>query len=224
MASFNVQNEAQYGGQGGGGFFSLRNDGDKATVRFLYDGIEDVNGMSVHEVSVNGKMRSVNCLREYGDPVDACPMCAANFPVRKKYFIPLYNFDTDRIEVWDRGGKWGQKLSSLCAHYPTLVAHRFEIERHGAAGSTQTTYDIYPLQDVPEDRDVTVGNFVVEPVLGGIVLDKTFDDMTTYVATGSFPGGQTDGGQQGGGYPRRGGDEFPRRTPNGGEGQRRQVF
>ena len=32
----------KYGGQGGAGFFSLKDDGDTARVRFMYNGIDDV--------------------------------------------------------------------------------------------------------------------------------------------------------------------------------------
>ena len=37
MARFNVNEVENYGGQGGGGFFSLKNDKDVATVRFMYN-------------------------------------------------------------------------------------------------------------------------------------------------------------------------------------------
>ena len=39
MAKFTVDQAENYGGQGGGGFFSLKNDKEVAHVRFLYSGI-----------------------------------------------------------------------------------------------------------------------------------------------------------------------------------------
>jgi hypothetical protein len=72
-----VDDAEKYGGQGGGGYFSLKDDGDTARVRFLYDSIEDVEGYCVHEVEIGDKKKYVNCLREYGDPVDKCPFCEA---------------------------------------------------------------------------------------------------------------------------------------------------
>lgn len=218
MASFSVNDADQYGGQGGGGFFSLKNDKDKANVRFLYDDINDVQGLSVHEVQHNGKKRYVNCLREYGDPVNVCPMCEASMPVRAKYFVPLYDIDKGTVVTWERGKKFGGKLSALCSHYPNLVTHRFQIERNGRAGDKETFYEIYPLQDDPQDADLTVGDFEFEPVLGGLVLNKTASEMDTYLRTGSFPADK--GGED---LPRRGApvDDMPRRTPNGGE---RRVF
>ena len=235
MASFGIDRAEQYGGQGGSGYFSLKNDKDTAVVRFLYNGIDDVLGYSVHEVVHNGKKRYVNCPREYGDSMDKCPMCKAGEPVRVKYFIPLYLVDSGNTVVWERGKEFGNKLSSLCSRYPNLVSHRFEIERNGVRGSKDTAYEIYPLQDTEEDKSVRLEDFDVSDPLGGLILVKSAEEMATYLRTGAFP---ENGGQAS--TPRRAervaddngtmpfdttpfdvGDP-PRRTPNG--GGRGRVF
>lgn len=214
MAKFNVNSADNYGGQGGGGFFSIKNDKEVAHVRFLYNGIEDVEGHSVHEVELDGKKRYVNCLREYGDPVDACPFCKAGRYVQVKYFVPLYNMDTDGIQTWERGKKFGAKLTSMCSRYPNTVSHTFEIERNGKAGDTQTTYEIYETGETPE---VTMEEFDVPNPLGTIILDKTPEEMQNYLDTGDFGDGaprRRESTQDNGGYARRtpaGGDEPPRR-------------
>lgn len=223
MASFGIDRAEQYGGQGGSGYFSLKNHKDTAKVRFLYNGISDVLGYSVHEVEHNGKKRYVNCLREYGDTLDTCPMCMANSPVRVKYFIPLYLIDSGNAVVWERGKEFGNKLSSICSRYPNLVTHRFEIERNGERGSKDTSYEIYPLPDEPEDKNVRVDDFDVSNPLGGLILVKSADEMDEYLRTGHFPESEA---------PRRRSDseqEFkvpfslpddpPRRTPNSGRGR-----
>lgn len=219
MAKFTVDQAENYGGQGGGGFFSLKNDKDVAHVRFLYSGIEDVEGHSVHEVELNGKKRYVNCLREYGDPVDVCPFCREGRYNQVKYFVPVYNMDTDSLQTWERGKKFGAKLTSMCSRYPNTVAHTFEIERNGRAGDTQTTYEIY---ETGETEGVSMEDFDVPNPLGTIILDKTAEEMETYLRTGDFEGGnapvrrENAPGQQGdGGYTRR--------TPANGNG-RRQAF
>ena len=38
-------------------FFTLKDDGDVARVRFMYNSMEDVIGYAVHEVEVDGKKR-----------------------------------------------------------------------------------------------------------------------------------------------------------------------
>lgn len=182
MARFNVNDADKYGGQGGAGYFSLKNDKDTARVRFLFDSIDDVTGYAVHQVEIDGKKRYVNCLREYGEPVSACPFCEAKMFVSAKYFIPLYNIDEDRLQTWERGKKFGSKLSSMCARYPHLVSNVFEIERNGKAGDTATTYEIYPI----DKDDTTLEDFEVPEILGGLVLDKTADEMRDFLATGSF--------------------------------------
>lgn len=184
MARFNTQDADKYGGQGGAGYFSLKNDKDVATVRFMYNSIDDVEGFAVHEVEIDGKKRYVNCLREYNQPKDMCPFCRENMFTTAKLFIPIYNIDQERVQVWERGKKFISKISSICARYPDVVSHKFEIERNGQKGSTSTTYEIYEvgkddttLEDLPEKQDV----------LGTLVLDKTADDMEFYLDNGYFP-------------------------------------
>ncbi len=184
MARFNTETADKYGGQGGAGYFSLKNDKDVAQVRFMYDSVDDVEGYAVHQVEIDEKKRYVNCLREYNQPKDVCPFCRENMFTTAKLFIPIYNIDQDRVQVWERGKKFISKISSLCARYPHVVSHKFEIERNGKPGETTTTYEIYEvgqddttLEDLPEKSNV----------LGTLVLDKSADDMEFYLDNGYFP-------------------------------------
>lgn len=184
MGRFNYNDADHYGGQGGAGYFKLQNDKDVARVRFMYDSIDDVEGFAVHEVKVNDKKRWVNCLRDYNEPVDKCPFCSAKKYQNAKLFIPLYNIDEDKVQIWERGKKFFGQISSLCARYPHLVSHEFEIERNGKKGETSTTYGIFEvnhdettLDDLPERPDV----------LGSVVLDKSAEDMGFYLDNGYFP-------------------------------------
>ena len=217
MARFGVNDADNYGGQGGGGYFSLKNDKDVATVRFLFDSIEDVEGFAVHEVELEGKKRYVNCLKEYGQPVDVCPFCANRMFTAVKYFIPLYNVETQRIQTWERGKKFGAKISSMCARYPHLVSHTFEIERNGKAGEQTTTYEIY---ETGMDENVTLDEFDIPDVLGTLVLDKTPEEMDNFLATGSFD--LNDGGNVVRRRTDSSNDGYSRRTPE--TSRRREGF
>lgn len=188
MARFNANEADNYGGNGGSSFFSLKNDGDVARVRFMYNDMEDVVGYAIHEVEVDGKRRYVNCLREYNEPKNKCPFCESDYFQRAKLYIPIYDLDDKEVKIWERGKNFFGKISSICARYATgnvpLVAHTFEVERHGKSGDTQTTYEIYEtgvddtkLSDLPE----------IPNVLGSIILDKNADDMREYLDTGYFP-------------------------------------
>lgn len=184
MARFNAEQVDNYGGQGQGGFFSLKNDKDLATVRFMYNSMDDIEGFAVHEIEVDGKKRYVNCLRDYNQPVDDCPLCAAKYKVVAKLFIPLYDEESGELKIWDRGKNFFSKISSLATRYNPMVATPFEIERNGKAGDTKTTYEIYALdtdetalEDLPE----------VPEILGGLVLDKTYEELEEFLEIGYFP-------------------------------------
>jgi len=188
MGRFGVNDADNYGSNGGNSFFSLKNDGDIARVRFMYNSMEDIEGYAVHEVEVDGKRRYVNCLRQYNEPKSNCPFCNANSPQRAKVYIPLYDEDEKEVKIWERGKNFFAKLGSICARYATadtpLVANVFEVERHGKKGDTNTTYETYQiekdntrLEDLPELPDI----------LGGIVLDKSFAEAEYYVEHGEFP-------------------------------------
>jgi len=184
MARFNTETADKYGGQGGAGYFSLKNDKDVARVRFMYNSIDDVEGYAVHQVEIDGKKRWVNCLREYNQPIDTCPFCREKKFTSAKLFIPLYNIDEGRVQVWERGKKFISKISSVCARYPNVVSHVFEIERNGKPHETTTTYEIYEV-----DRDDTTLEDLPEASspLGTIVLDKSADDMEFFLDNGYFP-------------------------------------
>mgnify|MGYP002624412683 CR=1 FL=1 len=184
MARFRANEAEHYGGQGGTGFFSLKNDKDVAQVRFMYNSIDDVVGYAVHQVEIDEKKRYVNCLREYNQPIDDCPFCKARKFTQAKLFIPLYNIDEDKVQLWERGKKFFSKISSICSRYPNVVSHVFEIERNGKPRETTTTYEIYEvsqddttLEDLPEASDP----------IGTTILDKSADDMEFYLENGYFP-------------------------------------
>jgi hypothetical protein len=184
MAEFKLGEEQNYGNSSGSAFLSLKDDGDVKNVRFMYRDSNDVKGVCVHEVQINGKRRYVNCLRDYNSPIDDCPLCKNNFKQIVKVYVPLYDVAEQKVCFWERGKKYFSTLSGLCARYPNLVSHTFDIERHGAKGSKDTTYNVYEtgadattLESLPE----------IPEVIGGVVMSKTADEMNTYLQTGDFP-------------------------------------
>lgn len=185
MARFRMEEADNYGYQGNGGsFFTLKDDKDTARVRFLYNTIDDVEGYAVHQVEVSeGKFRYVNCLRDYRDPIDKCPFCAAQMPVKPKLFIKLYNEDAGECQIWERGKTYFQRLASLASRYNPLVNEVVEIERSGKKGDMQTSYEFYPIENSP----VNIEDYDCSDPLGTLILDKTADDMNEFLDTGSFP-------------------------------------
>lgn len=194
---FSYEDADNYGAQSSKtDFFQLKDDGDTAKVHILGDSMNDFPGYSVHRVPIGDGYRYVNCLREAGDPVSVCPMCAEgkhNPEVSKiiaKVFIPLYNVETDTIQIWDRGKAFYKKLASYCAHTPNMSKAVTEIERCGKKGDTKTDYNLYK-DEMDEKFDIANIAEDIPEILGGIVLDKTADDMEYYLDKGKFPDGDS---------------------------------
>lgn len=188
MGRFSYSDADNYGSNGSSSYFSLKNDGDIASVRFMYNTMEDVEGYAVHQVEVDGKKRYVNCLRDYNEPKSKCPFCEDGRKQIAKLFIPLYDKDDGEVKVWERGKNFFAKMSALCARYAKddvpLVSHTFDIERHGKPGDTSTTYETFET-GCDNTRIEDLGE--LPEIIGTIVLDKTADDMIYYLDNEEFP-------------------------------------
>lgn len=181
MARFNMQESDNYGAMKNN-YFGLKDNGDTGVIRFLYNDINDVEGVATHEIQVGDKKIDVECLRAYNEPLHKCPLCEAGYKVNAKLFIPVYDVNSKESKIWTRGRTFFQKLSSLCSRYNPLVATPFEVERVGKKGDTNTTYETYPMksddarvEDFPEIKGEDVAFQV-----------RTFDELTEYLRTGSF--------------------------------------
>ncbi len=179
------------------GFFSLKSDGDEAIVRILCDQVSDLEILTVHPVTVGNSSfpnRNVNCIRTPHDPLDKCPFCNSGEKVKQRVFIKMLQYDPNTREpiavVWDRpAGVFVPKLKSYIDNYGPLTNIMCKIIRHGSG--LDTTYDIIPNLNpqvyTTEAYRVDTSAFNDFSVLGRMVLDKTADEMITYMRTGSFP-------------------------------------
>lgn len=183
-----------------GEWFSLKNDKDVARVQFMIDGIEDLDVFACHRVKVGDKERYVDCVRTYDEPIDNCPLCAAGFPVKPVRFVIMYQHDDGKVKIWERGKNFIAKLQSLCNRYTPLSEYVFEIERNGKAGSKDTRYEIYPMDRV---EPVDLAEVEKPELLGGLILDKTAEEMEIFLETGTFPSDEAENDNSGGGYVRR---------------------
>ena len=186
---FNHTEVDKYGSQGGSSYFSLKDDGDVARVRFMYNNADDIDGYAVHEVEIDGRKRYVNCLREYNSRLDDCPFCRERKFQAAKLFIPLYNVDEDKVQIWERGKTYFSIIAGLMTRYASadkpLVSQQFEIERNGKKGDNSTRYSIFPVGQ-PDDTRLEDLPEVPNPI-GTLVLDKSYDDLEYYLENGYFP-------------------------------------
>lgn len=189
------------------GFFTLKNDNDEAVVRFMCDSTDDFEILTVHDVQLGQRFRKVNCIRDPREPLDNCPLCKSGAKISNRFFIKLIQYDkvTDpntgiqsvvpKAMVWERSTAYAKTLKSYLDNYGPLSDIICKIIRHGKAGDMQTTYEIVPNLSKTVFRDDI---YVKDPTLHGsfeafgtIVMDRTFDEMSHFVATGEFPARQT---------------------------------
>ena len=179
-------------------FFNLRNDGDEAIVRIMHDTTDSFNIFAVHDrVSVGGKTRKVNCIRDPKEPTENCPLCASGSPLAYRMFINMTQYFTNAqgaIEskpvVWERGIGYATKLKTMIENYGPLSECLMKIKRNGAAGSQDTTYEIlycppkmYPDEMYPVDK----APFEKYSALGSIIMNKNFQELTAFLQTGTVP-------------------------------------
>lgn len=213
MGRISLDDIENYNSNSGGSFFQLKDDGDNAKVRFLYNGIEELTPYVVHEIELDGKRRYVNCLRRYDEPVDNCPLCAAQYKAIPKLFLQLFNEDAGECQIWERGKTYASRISNLAAHYKPLCNEVIEISRIGKKGDMQTKYEFLPIENSPVNLD----DYECTDPLGSIILDKTYEELDEFLNLGSFPSTSSQVAQE-----RSSNEQVVRRTPQG--NTRRRVF
>ncbi|MGN1153240.1 MAG: hypothetical protein ACI4S3_04360, partial [Candidatus Gastranaerophilaceae bacterium] len=181
----------------GVGFFNLKNDGESAIVRILHDSVSDFDLLTVHDVQYNGKYRKLNCIRSPHDPITACPACRANLKVGTRFFIHLIQYEMDgtgaiiaKPKIWERSLAYANQLKDLINTYGPLSNSVFKITRNGKPKDMNTTYSIlycpaemYPVEKYPLQPEL----FDNYNVLGSVVLDKSAQEIETFLSTGTFP-------------------------------------
>ena len=184
------------------GFFTLRNDNDEAIVRFMVKDVSDFEILTVHDIKIGDKYRKINCIRDFRDPVEACPLCASGTKINQRFFIKMIQYDksadnagntvvTPKAMVWERSTAYAKTLKSYLDNYGPLDDIICKIIRHGKAGDMQTTYEIVPnlnkniYRDEIYVKDENIfGDF---NAFGTIVMDRTYDEIMQFQMTGQFP-------------------------------------
>ena len=185
------------------GFFTLRNDNDEAIVRFMCDSTDDFEILTVHDIKIGDKYRKINCIRDFRDPIENCPLCASGTKINQRFFIKMIQYDktqdpatgmvkvTPKAMLWERSTAYAKTLKSYLDNYGPLSDIICKIIRHGKAGDMQTTYEIVPnlnkniYKDEVYVKDTNLfGDFTA---FGTIVMDRTYDEIMQFQMTGQFP-------------------------------------
>lgn len=186
--------------EGGDGIkmFGLKDDGDEAIVRILHDSVDDFDILTTHSIKVGDKYRKISCIRDPREPIDNCPLCKTNVKIQQRFFIHMLVYTKDNAGniictpmVWERNAnEFAKKFKTLIDEYGPLSQSVFKIKRNGKAGSMDTTYEVMycnPAFYTAELYPINTQAFANYDTLGRIVMDKTFDEIVTYINTGSFP-------------------------------------
>lgn len=188
----NNQNTSKNESKGSGiGFFNLKNDKDFAIVRIMHDSTDDFDIVAGHRMTVNDKLRMVNCVRDAHEPVENCPLCSAGKKLEYRLYIHLIEYvknDQGKIvpvpRVWERSASYVNTLTNLIKEYGPLSENIFKITRNGEKGSKSTTYDImygnpkvYSNELYPMRPDA----FKDYKVVGNMVLDYDYSKLAELV-------------------------------------------
>jgi hypothetical protein len=174
-------------------FFNLKEDGDEAIVRFPYKTVDDFDILTVHEMEINGKRRKINCLRTAKDPIDKCPLCAANVPLKERFYIKLLEYVRQQDgsykaepRIWDRPTSYCKDLAEYINEYGPLDNVVFKVKRHGARGSMETTYSIlYANQTIykPEIYAPDFSGFKGYDIIGTAVWSDDYEGLQKMLAS-----------------------------------------
>lgn len=176
-------------------FFSLKDDGWYANVRFMYDAGENFQCNSVHNISTDPKKsKYVPCLRNLGDPLDVCPLCAkGNSPVAQ-FYLPLYVISITKVingvaqtpepinqaMLFQRGKTFQGAVQSAIrqSNGTPIVSNIFRIVRSGKPNDPGTSYllewverDETTLAQLPE-RIEALGTYILPNITRDEMIAK----------------------------------------------------
>lgn len=184
-------------------YFSLKDDGDTATVRFNISSMDSraLQVQSIHRVkNSEGKYRVVSCLRgDPAEPFEVCPLCASGERPAFRIFIELLDYQQDENgntvavpSTWEQPARARETFKSFVMDYGDLRDYVFKIVRHGRKGDPSTTYTILPANQNIYKEDVFKKDFSAfdSYSLSDRMLELSGPQMENYIETGELP---TDG-------------------------------
>lgn len=182
------------------GFFNIK-DGEEAIVRFVLNSVDDFDIYTVHPITVGQSSypnKRVSCLRTNPktDPMNICPLCAKGEKVQQRIYIKMIQYVNEngrivpKAVVWDRPAfSYAPQLKSYLDNYGPLTNIVCKIVRHG--GGLDTKYDIIPnLNPQMYNEQIYIkdfSDFENFSVLGGMIMNKTFEEINQFILTGEFP-------------------------------------
>ena len=170
-------------------------DGEKCLLRFSFNSPNELPIYTVHKVTVDGKFRNINCIRNFRDPIDKCPLCAADKPYKQVVYITAIRYITDedgqlvksQPVIWERPTGFLKDLNSYYNEYGDLSEMVFTLERTGQMKDTR--YNLMPKNAAIFNKQAYPADFSAfesfNP-MGGLILDKSYDELVD-ISAGVLP-------------------------------------
>lgn len=176
-------------------FFSIKEDGESAKVRFCHGDDKDLDIFVVHKVLIEGKEKYVLCLGPSGQP---CPLCEAGFRPTVRLFLTLEDMRDGKRKIWDRGKGEIPNILGYITRYGKLNSIYYEIVRHGKKGDQGTKYQFFPINE-PNMPEQAPRESLAET---GFLLPKTGEELKELISSGRVAQVPNKFGANGGGQAR----------------------
>ena len=177
-------------------YFSLKDDGDTAIVRFNVKSSDDIIVHSQHTLKIDGKWRKIECLRNSNDSVDVCPLCKSGEKQQFKIYLELLVYENESGKVvktsriWETSVSFRRTLNSYIMDYGDLRKVIFKLTRQGKRGDMKTTYTLIPANPqiyTDENYVPDFSDFDTFDIHRGVLLNKSKEELEYLVANGNFP-------------------------------------
>lgn len=205
MAGFNFDEVNQYVQESDNkiNFLKLQDDGWYAKVRFMYGPGEIFRGETVHNISEDPmKPKYVPCLREAGQPLEACPLCSNGAKYAVQFFIPVYVISivsnvrgieheepVNQVMLFQRGSTFQGALRSVARQASErnvpIVNCVFNLVRNGKAKDVKTSYtvefigvDNVGLDQLPPKIEV-LGSYILPNIDYNTMVEKYVNKTST---------------------------------------------
>lgn len=176
-------------------FFKVAN-GETKVVRFPYKSATEFDTVDVHTIQEGSRFRKISCLRNAYEPIEKCPLCAANKPVKSRFLAKVLYYEQDpttgamlpKAGVWDAPISVAKQLKGFIQEYNDISTMIFKLSRTG--DKLETNYQIIPANTAVYRDDVyplNYSDFEGLKMENRFYFDKTADEMNMYLTTGQFP-------------------------------------
>lgn len=177
-------------------YFSLKDDGDTAIVRFNLKDSNDIVVHSQHTLKIDNKWKKIECLRTSSDSKEVCPLCESGNKQQFKIYLELLVYENENgkivktSRIWETSVSFRRTLNSYLMDYGDLRKVIFKLTRNGKKGDMKTTYSLIPANPqiyTDENYIPDFSDFDTFDIHKGVLLNKSKEELEYLVANGSFP-------------------------------------